>query len=97
VGELVVRFVGGVHAFFGFVLLLAASSAVADDPPGNFVGWIATVAGGGLVVLMIGTGLRLGLGEPVPGMRAAVIVIATLLGGLAGALLMVLPGADVGR
>jgi hypothetical protein len=86
-----------VHAFFGTLLLLAGISAVADDAPGTVLGWIATWVGGALVVLMIGTGLRLGLGEPVGAARAAVMIVATLLGGLTGAFLMALPGADFGR
>ncbi len=96
-GELVVRLVGGVHALFGIALFVAGIEALADDAPGTVLGWIAAVLGGGLVAWMIVTGLRLGLGEPVPGTSAAVLVLATLLGGLTGAFLMQLPAADVGR
>ena len=96
-GELVVRVVGGVHALFGTGLFVAGIGALVDEAPDAALGWVAAVAGAGLVALMIGTGLRLGLGEPVTGSRAAVMVVATLLGGLTGAFWMQLPGADVGR
>jgi hypothetical protein len=87
-GELVVRLVGGVHALFGVGLL---GAGVSGDAPGTVVDWIAVILGAGLVAAMIATGLRLGLGEPVPGRRAAVAITATLVGGLVGALLMQLP------
>ena len=68
-GELVVRLVGGVHALFGVGLLVAGIGLLADDAPGTVLGWIAVVLGGGLVAWMIVTGLRLGLGEPVPALE----------------------------
>jgi hypothetical protein len=96
-GELVVRLIGGVHALFGIGLFAAGIGALADDAPGTVLGWIAAVLGGALVAWMIATGLRLGLGDPVPGSQAAVMILATLLGGLTGAFLMQLPAADIGR
>jgi hypothetical protein len=87
-GELVVRLVGGVHALFGVGLFVAGLSG---DAPGTVLEWVAMLTGGSLVVAMVLTGLRLGLGEPVPVSRAAVAIAATLAGGLVGALLMQLP------
>ena len=88
---------GGVQALFGVGLFVAGVGAVIDDSSGTVRGWLVVVLGACLVLSMIATGLRLGLGEPIETSTAVLALLATLLGGLLGAFLMALPGADVGR
>ena len=95
--ELVVRLVGGVHALFGITLFAAAVSALTDDAPDTVLGWVVVVLGAGLVAAMIGTGIRIGLGEPVRPSRAGLMISATLIGGLTGALWIALVAGDFGR
>jgi hypothetical protein len=95
--ELAVRLVAGVQALFGIGLFADGVSALADQAPETVLGWIVAVLGAALVAAMIVTGLRLGLGEPMPNSQAAVLIVATLLGGLTGAFWMQLPAGDFGR
>jgi hypothetical protein len=94
VDELVVRVLGGVHALFGALLLATGIGLAVDSTPNSVSGWFAVVLGIGLMTAMLFTGLRLGLGDPVPRLRAAVMIVATLMGGLLGASLVLL---TVGR
>jgi hypothetical protein len=97
VGELVVRFVGGVHALFGLGLLVAGVGALAGQAPETTFEWVTVVLGGLLVAVMAVTGLRLALGEPVSPLRAAGLIVVTLLGGLVGAGWMLVVASDIGR
>jgi hypothetical protein len=88
VGELVVRVVGGVHALFGAVLFTGGIGLLRGTSPGSIAGWLAVVVGFALLTAMVAAGLRLGLGEPVPGADAALTIAVTLVGGVFGASLL---------
>jgi hypothetical protein len=90
VTELALRFAGGMQALIGlgWVGIALAGLGETDGTPSDVVGWAAFLLGGASVVLMVGAGLRIALGEEMPVGRAVGLLGGTLVAGLAGVLLM---------
>ena len=88
--ELVLRFAGGMQALIGMGLAIAALGRLGDTGgrPGDVVGWAAFAIGTALIGTMLAVALRVALGDEQAAGRGAVLLCASLIAGLGGALMV---------